>query len=409
MSGSRPRLPGLDLLRAIAVLWTMQFHSFVVGGLGPDWSWLSRYGWMGVDLFFVLSGYLIGGQLLRPLAQGTAPSLRTFYLKRVFRILPAFWAVLAIYLLWPGFREAPGMEPWWKFALFIVNVSIDYGSNSAFSHAWSLCVEEHFYLLFPALALLLSRRPSSTRFWAACIAILLGGIAIRTTVWLHFDALQPPRNWFVEDIYYPTWSRLDGLLMGVMLAAWQAWRPQSWARAAAHANLFALLGVAVLALAFWLFRDRVGLLANSIGWPVLSLALALLVFAGAQPRGALGARAVPGAGWIAAISYSLYLVHKPVYGVVQAHWGNVLEGSGILAWLAYGAASIAAAALLYYAVERPFLKLRGSFLRGYHTRPPALAVAGNPPAGNNPPANVRSDALEAGSTGYGLDEATRNR
>jgi peptidoglycan/LPS O-acetylase OafA/YrhL len=356
------RLPGLDLLRAVAVLWTMQFHSFLVGGLGADWNWLERYGWMGVDLFFVLSGYLIGGQLLRPLANGATPSLRDFYLKRVSRILPAFWAVLAVYLLWPGFREAPGMEPWWKFALLVVNLDIDYAANAAFSHAWSLCVEEHFYLLFPALALALSRKPSAMKFWTVCMALLLGGIALRSGIWLHDDATQPSRPWFVEDLYYPTWSRLDGLLLGVMLAAWQAYRPASWTRAAMHANLFTVAGVAVMALAFWLFRDRVGLLGNSIGWPVLSLGLALLVFAGAQSHGLLGGRAIPGAAWIAAISYSLYLVHKPVYGLVQAHWGDALASRGIGAWLAYGAASLAAAALLYYAVERPSLRLRQRLL-----------------------------------------------
>ena len=107
LPGPATRLHGLDLLRAIAVLWTMQFHSFIVGGLGPHWKWLERFGWMGVDLFFVLSGYLIGSQLLRPLANGQPVSLRAFYVKRAFRILPAFWAVLAIYLLWPGFREEP--------------------------------------------------------------------------------------------------------------------------------------------------------------------------------------------------------------------------------------------------------------------------------------------------------------
>lgn len=356
------RLPGLDLLRAIAVLWTMQFHSFLVGGLGADWHWLERYGWMGVDLFFVLSGYLIGGQLLRPLANGATPSLRDFYLKRAFRILPAFWAVLAVYMLWPGFREAPGMEPWWKFALFVVNLDIDYATNAAFSHAWSLCVEEHFYLLFPALALLLSRKPSAMKFWSVCVAVLLGGIALRSGIWLHDDATQPSRPWFVEDLYYPTWNRLDGLLLGVMLAAWQAYRPGSWARAARHANLFALAGVAVMVLAFWLFRDRVGLLGNSVGWPVLSLGLALLVFAGAQPHGLLGGRAIPGAAWIAAISYSLYLVHKPMYGLVQVHWGAVLDGRGVGAWLVYGLASIAAAVLLHYGVERPGLRLRGRVL-----------------------------------------------
>jgi peptidoglycan/LPS O-acetylase OafA/YrhL len=66
-SGAFVHKPGLDLLRAIAIVWVMLFHSFVVGGLGPDYEWLSRYGWMGVDLFFVLSGFLIGTQVLAPL------------------------------------------------------------------------------------------------------------------------------------------------------------------------------------------------------------------------------------------------------------------------------------------------------------------------------------------------------
>ena len=210
----------------------MLFHSFLVGGVGADWAWLQRYGWMGVDLFFVLSGYLIGSQVLKPLADGRRFSFREFYLRRAFRILPAFWAVLAVYLLWPGFREAPGMEPWWKFVGFFLNLSIDYGRNAAFSHAWSLCVEEHFYLVFPLLAWLLAKRPSVAGFVALCAAIVIGGIVLRTSLWLHFDALQPARNWFVEDIYYPTWNRLDGLLAGVILAVWKTYRPGSWARVA---------------------------------------------------------------------------------------------------------------------------------------------------------------------------------
>ena len=145
---------------------------------------------------------------LRPLARGGTPSLRDFYLKRAFRILPAFWAVLALYLLWPGFREAPGMEPWWKFALFVVNLDIDYAANAAFSHAWSLCVEEHFYLLFPALAMLLARRPSAMKFWAVCVAVLLGGVALRSGIWLHDDASQPQRPWFVVHVAVEHGERL---------------------------------------------------------------------------------------------------------------------------------------------------------------------------------------------------------
>lgn len=352
------RLAGLDSLRAIAVIWTMLFHSFLVGGLGEDWQWLQQFGWMGVDLFFVLSGFLIGSQVLAPLARGERFSFGDFYLRRGFRILPAFWAVLAVYLLWPGFREAPGMEPWWKFAGFFVNVSIDYGSNAAFSHAWSLCVEEHFYLAFPLLALLFSRLRSATALLAFCIALVLGGIALRSAIWLHFDALDPGYNWFVEEIYYPTWNRLDGLLAGVLLAVWKTYRPASWQRAAGRANLVFIAGLAIMALSFWLFRERTGLLGNSIGWPVLSFGLALLVFAGAQADSWIGRRAFPGAAWLAAVSYSLYLVHKPVFKLVETHLGAALDGHGYVAFVVYGTASLIAAAILYYAVERPALQLR---------------------------------------------------
>ena len=351
------RLPGLDTLRAVAVVWTMLFHSFLVGGLGDDWGWLQRYGWMGVDLFFVLSGFLIGSQVLAPLARGERLSFADFYLRRAFRILPAFWAVLLLYLVWRDFPEAPGMEPWWKFAGFFVNLSIDYDHNAAFSHAWSLCVEEHFYLLFPLLALGFARLRSGKALVAFCVALVLGGIALRSAIWLHFDALNPDRNWFVTDIYYPTWNRLDGLLAGVLLAVWKTYRPASWARAATRANLVCIAGIATLALSFWLFRDRVGLLGNSVGWPVLSAALAMLVFAAAQRESVIGRRAFPGAAWLAAISYSLYLVHKPVYGLVQTHFGDLLEGRGLVAFATYGAASLLAAAALHYAVERPGLRL----------------------------------------------------
>jgi len=352
-------MPGLDLLRAIAVVWTMLFHSFLVGGLGEDWSWLSRYGWMGVDLFFVLSGFLIGSQVLAPLARGARFDAADFYLRRAFRILPTFWAVLALYLLWPGFREAPNIEPWWKFAGFFVNLSIDYGERAAFSHAWSLCVEEHFYLVFPLLVWVMLRRRSTLAFVALCAAVLLAGVALRTGIWLHDDALQPARNWFVEDIYYPTWNRLDDLLAGVILAAWKTFRPTSWAWAGARANLALLGGAVGMALSFWLFRERTGLLGNSIGWPVLSFALALLVFAGAQRGGLIGSRALPGASQLAAMSYSLYLIHKPVYGLVQAHLGAALQGRTYLAFIVYGAASLLAAAALHLLVERPGMRLRG--------------------------------------------------
>jgi len=354
------RLPGLDLLRAIAIAWVMLFHSFIVGGLGDGWQWLSRYGWMGVDLFFVLSGFLIGRQVLAPLARGERFDFGDFYRRRAFRILPAFLVVLLVYVAVPGAREVPGMDPWWKFATFTLNFNVDYTRNAAFSHAWSLCVEEHFYLAFPLLAWWFARRASSARtVMLVAAGVVLAGIAIRTGTWLHDDALAPPRNWFVEDIYYPTWCRLDGLLAGVLLAVFNSYRPQAWARWGARANAVLLAGMATVALAMWLFRERAGLSGNAIGWPVLSLGIALLVFAAAQRHSWIGRRAVPGMAWLAAISYSLYLGHKIVFHLVDVGLGDALEGHGLVAFGVYAIATLAGGALLHYAVERPCLQLRG--------------------------------------------------
>jgi len=371
--------PGLDLLRALAIAWVMLFHSYLVGGLGDDFAWLSRYGWMGVDLFFVLSGYLIGRQVLARLASGREFSFGGFYRRRAYRILPAFAVVLAIYATLPGLREAPGMEPWWKFAGFYMNLSIDYLENSAFSHAWSLCVEEHFYLLFPLLAVAMARRTSLARFVAVCAGIVLAGIALRTGVWLHDTALAEAgigvdRNWFVEDIYYPTWNRLDGLLAGVVLAAIEVYRPRWWQAGQLRANVALVTGLAVMALALWLFRERTGLLGNAIGWPVLSCGLGLLVFAGAGSSSWIGRGRVPGMAWLAAISYSLYLSHKLAFHAVQVVAAGRLDGLGLLAFACYASVSLLVAAILYYGVERPFLRLRDR-RAGERALPSAAAAA----------------------------------
>jgi len=373
----RTRRPGLDLLTGAAVVWVMLFHSFLVGGLAPQLDWLSRFGWMGVDIFFVLSGFLIGRQVLAPLARGERLSMAEFYRRRAYRILPAFAVVLAVYLAFPGWREAPGMAPWWQFVTFTFNLLVDYNRQQAFSHAWSLCVEEHFYLVFPALAWALTRRPSAVAFAAACVALVATGIALRGATWLHDTAMAPGRNWFVEDLYYPTWARLDGLLAGVVLATLAVFRPAWWSRMAERGNAFLWLGVAGMAAAMWLFRERTGLLGNTLGWPLLSAAIACLVIAGASARSAIGRWRLPGAGWIAALSYSLYLSHKLVFRAVDNALGPWLQGRPVVAFAVYAAAVLLAGAALHYAVERPFLRLRERRLRAAadHGAPAAAGIA----------------------------------
>lgn len=357
-SSQRHHLPGLDLLRSVAIVWVMLFHSFIVGGVGPDFDGLARFGWVGVDLFFVLSGFLIGAPLLRRLQQQGEPGLAEFYWRRAWRILPAYVVVLAIYQGLPVLREAPGLEPSWMFLSFSFNLLVDYAQNQAFSHAWSLCVEEHFYLLFPLLAWALAGRVRTWQLLALLALLVLGGVALRVAIWLHFDALRPDSPWFIEALYYPTWSRLDGLLAGVGLALLQVHRPQLWARGQQRARWLLILGLALLGLAWWLFQQRTGLLANTAGWPVLAWAWGLIVWAATSPQTGLGRWRLPGVAWLAALSYSLYLSHKLALHAVETWLLPHLPGQGALQFAGYALAILATGAVLHYAVERPGLRWR---------------------------------------------------
>lgn len=159
--GGLKRLPGLDALRALAITWVILFHAGTLGlgwPLGP----VARFGWMGVDLFFVLSGFLIGAQWFEALRADTA-SFSSFYARRAWRIFPAYLATLALYAFVPAVRERAQMQPLWQFFTFTENLLIDFSSAKTFSHVWSLCVEEHFYVMFPLLSLVLAARATARR------------------------------------------------------------------------------------------------------------------------------------------------------------------------------------------------------------------------------------------------------
>ncbi|HEY1528544.1 MAG TPA: acyltransferase [Candidatus Angelobacter sp.] len=357
---SSAREPGLDLMRAIAILWVMLWHMHFA--LHPGvWSLPGRYGWMGVDLFFVLSGYLIGSQLLRPYMRGSQPSIGGFYLRRAFRVLPAYLTVLLLYFAIPVFREAPGLSPAWQFLTFTENFRIDYLHDQAFSHVWSLCVEEHFYLVLPLLILLLMRRPSFGKTVAVILGILCFGIAIRAYIYLHHVAIFPRDDdafalAYVEKIYYPTHTRLDGLLVGVTLAIIKTFRPAWWQRAMSHGYLLLLVGLALCAWAMWLFNDRLSFSASVMGFPLLAVGLGLLIASSIAPSSPLSK--VRGFGLIAALAYSTYLTHKEIIHQVRVHLPRLVESRGWFALFAYFAFSFLAAFALYLAIERPFLRLR---------------------------------------------------
>src|SRR2546430_17020635 len=118
--------PGFDLLRALAIIVVVIYHAALFGFKLPGR--VDRFGWIGVDLFFVLSGYLIGGQLLAPLAREQSIKLGRFFARRVFRIMPAYFVILAVYFLLPSWREYPDMaQALWKFLFSVPNIALHGG------------------------------------------------------------------------------------------------------------------------------------------------------------------------------------------------------------------------------------------------------------------------------------------
>jgi len=360
------RLPGLDLLRAVAILSVLCTHSWLAGGMGDGFGWITTYGWMGVDLFFVLSGYLIGRQLLARFQRDGQLNLKAFYRQRAYRILPAYLIVVAFYFCFPSLRETAAIQPLWQFLTFTMNLFVVQDSGHAFSSAWSLCVEEHFYLIFPLAVLAMAPHANVRRVASIILGLCIAGMIWRGFAWWQSAAPSAEAGgvWemnirrYMEMVYYPTYARLDGLLAGITLAIISVHRKAWWERAQQRPNALALVGAGVVGISTWIFGDIQTFSACVVGFPVLSAGLALLVAAGAAPGGVLAKVRVPGAAWIAAVSYSLYLSHKAVLSLAFKHLPAALTQHGIFTFACCLLAALCVAALLHYLVERPFLRLR---------------------------------------------------
>jgi peptidoglycan/LPS O-acetylase OafA/YrhL len=359
----RERQPGLDLLRALAIVVVVIYHAGIMGFPLPGR--VHRFGWIGVDLFFVLSGYLIGGQLLAPLARDQRINLGRFFSRRVLRIMPAYFVVLAIYFLLPSWREYSEMsQPLWKFLLSVQNIALHGGT--AFSHAWSLAVEDQFYLALPFLLLFLYRRPRAAII-IPCL-IVFGGILLRT-----FLASQNPSvdgggvsfRGFQAWIYYPTWTRLDPLVFGVVLGAIEKFRPQWWQRLINCAPWLWLPGLGLIAYALYLGEtENLTLAACVWQFPLIAAGMAALLVCAVSPRLPFRRVAIPGAAFIASIAYSAYLIQKLViHAVGQFCTDHNIDLTSAPALLGVELCVYIVATFLFFTVERPFLQLRHRITR----------------------------------------------
>ena len=352
-------IPALDGLRGVAILLVMLHHQTLLPGSGV-WTTVADLGWAGVDLFFVLSGFLITGILFD--ARGAPNCLRNFYVRRVLRIFPVYYALLLFaFVVLPRLplsdahaakvAALDGTE-WWYW-LYLQNVAMVRAGG--FPHAvlgvtWSLAIEEQFYLLWPFLVLGLPRRA----LMKVCLALVVAAPVVRCA--LAFGGA----GWLPAYVLTP--CRIDALAFGAWIALAARGRsgldplkPWAW--------LWIGVGVtgtvAVSAASGGTSFKRFGLF--TFGFTFLALAFGgwlLLAATTARPR-ALAGRVLKTFG---KYSYALYLFHMPCRVVVKEH---LFRPIGPLTQIAFYAAAtalpLAIAWVSWRVLERPFLRLKDRF------------------------------------------------
>ncbi|MGZ3764528.1 MAG: acyltransferase family protein [Mucilaginibacter sp.] len=360
------KLLGLDHLRAFAILYVILFHYQFFGH--PAWvNKIAVFGWSGVDLFFVLSGFLISGQLFATIAKGKEISVSEFFIKRFFRIIPPFLLVVILYAALPDLREWGRLSPLWRYLTFTLNFGLDLRKYGTFSHAWSLCVEEQFYLVLPLMFLLFGYFKVGRKAAYVLIALFIGGFAIRLWSWYHFMEPVLSSNkygaFWNEYIYYPTYNRLDSLLIGVSIAGLYTFYPSIKAFVNKHCNLVMFSGMILLLLSYFVCEGYSTFNTAIWGFPLIALSYGLIVAAVVCPASPVYSFKSYITSRIAVLSYAMYLSHKIVIHVVQ----NMLQGTGIdrdsnLMMIICFMATIAAALIMRYAIEKPALILRNKIL-----------------------------------------------
>jgi peptidoglycan/LPS O-acetylase OafA/YrhL len=370
----KDKLFGLDFLRALAITMVLFFHILV---LFPHPEWLAsvaKFGWIGVDLFFALSGFLIASQLFAKIVEDKKISYKDFFIKRFFRIVPAYLTVLILYISFPVLWERGAPAPPWKFLTFTQNIGLDLRTQGAFSHAWSLCVEEQFYLFFPVILITLIYFNAVKKGFIILISLFVLGFLARLYAWnvlvFPFSGTDLFGVYWQEWIYYPTYARLDGLLVGISIAGIFSFKPEIKARLIKYGNLSLFVGLIVLTAAYFICLNERSFSLCLFGFPMVDIGCGFLVLGAVSSSSIIYNFKSYVVSTIAMLSYSIYLIHKIIIHVTQEEFFkfDIAKESNLMMVISLVTTALAAY-LLHVIIEKPFMKYRVHLLPSTHLTP----------------------------------------
>ena len=361
------------MLAILSVIQIHVTHEFALQNLQGLYSTvfntLSLNTWFGMDLFFILSGYLIGSILLvsEDKIASTSYFMR-FYIRRIFRIFPLYYVVLTLLVLALGLSAYQKEHVWLEY-FYLSNYPTTF--QNVMYWGWSLSVEEHFYLIIPFIILLLKRLPSNKSRLVTLALLWASGFAVR---WYIFSS-NPDGGWgmdkYLRLLYTPTHARYDILFAGIFIAYVQKYYAQtikSWL-----GNFFINRSCAFISLFILMFIISPVKPWNKLFWEVISpgtltgIAYVLLILWLLNYQ-SLFSRFLSSRVFLkfASLGYGMFLIHIPVlrYLVLPFIKNYYIAGSGMmeLYWLIAlfftFVISVAGAYLLHIMVEKPFLYLR---------------------------------------------------
>ena len=359
-------MPGIDGLRAIAVMAVLFYHA--------DFAW-ARGGFLGVEVFFVISGYLITSLLLVEWLRTGTIGLKAFWIRRARRLLPALFLVLVVVSaaailvyqntlnrMFGDVLAASGYVTNWFLIVREVSYFETFGRPPLLQHLWSLSVEEQFYVLWPVIfsvGMALFSRKDTRRTIRSFLAMTLLGIAGSTVLMaVLYTPFEDPSR-----VYYGTDTRAAGLLVGVALAlVWMPWRLPRSVAPGPKRTLNVAGGVAIVGLLIVLSRmDEFSPFLYRGGFLLTSVLTAIVIAVTVHPAASLaGILDRPVMRWIGTRSYGIYLWHWPIFMITRP--GIDIAGNAYATFVVRTAITFLFAEASYRFVEVP---IRQKGFRGW--------------------------------------------